>query len=549
MRMTRVIGLILCLIVTGVAFGGGTQQVADEESRQTTMKLWVQRTADQIITGETWALNQQDILDRTGVLIELEYFDWGDTYRQKMNMYAAAGNLPSGVWLMSEVVKDPFQKSVIDSMGEAGLLYDLNPYVNDTENYPRLTANLPAQFQEMATNRNTGELYVYPSHIHWEFPHAPGGITIRQDWLDELGMEYPETVDELYDVIVAFKENFTDEAGNPTIPVSLCGFDPDQPVERYVWQFWLNNWMGTTKWYEHDGRYDYAWYTKMEELTEALLFLNRLWREDLFDKEAFSQTDEQFVEKCVNGAIGVHSYSYVNTYKASDTLMQQEPRGTKRFVAIPPIVALPDMYSLDDINIVEIFAVPMSGWIVTRDGITESDVADYMKAVNYIGTYEGAVRNYIGIEGRQWEYNDAGEIVYTEDYLSKRDSIPNYNAIEGIGAVGWMSSHKDVTSRMLQLVVTKPDVVQSVENLRGFQTAKLEPINSVIAGEIELSKGPLIENAYKQMVIQAISADSAAECRAIVAAWPAQRDALGYQAWVEERTEAVYDLFGTRPGE
>lgn len=74
------------------------------------------------------------------------------------------------------------------------------------------------------------------------------------------------------------------------IPFALCGFD--DAVEEYVMRFILNSWMGSGVWYEHDGRYDYAKYTKIEELTQAMLFFNKLWNEDLMDKETFSQTPE-----------------------------------------------------------------------------------------------------------------------------------------------------------------------------------------------------------------------------------------------------------------
>ena len=34
------------------------------------------------------------------------------------------------------------------------------------------------------------------------------GMTVRKDWLDELNMDVPRTIDELYDVLVAFRDNY-----------------------------------------------------------------------------------------------------------------------------------------------------------------------------------------------------------------------------------------------------------------------------------------------------------------------------------------------------
>jgi hypothetical protein len=148
------------------------------------------------------------------------------------------------------------------------------------------------------------------------------------------------------------------------------------------------------------------------------------------------------------------------------------------------------------------------------------------------------------LEGRQWEYDADGNVVYTADYVEKRTKIPNYNAIEGIGTVGWMCTHRDITSRLLQLVITQADRQRSVDNIRGYQVAKLDPINVVIPGEVELAKQPLIENAYKQMIIRAVSADSAVECEKVLEAWPKQLEDLGYEEWVQERTRQVEEMFG-----
>ena len=48
-----------------------------------------------------------------------------------------------------------------------------------------------------------------------------GGI-IRTDWLKNLGMEMPTTIDELHDILYAFTYNDPDQNGaNDTIEVSM----------------------------------------------------------------------------------------------------------------------------------------------------------------------------------------------------------------------------------------------------------------------------------------------------------------------------------------
>jgi putative aldouronate transport system substrate-binding protein len=539
----RILGIVLVLLLAGtIAFAGGQQgsSTAAPAGGPVVMTLWLARTADTRVTGEAWTRTAAKIEAATGVKIQLQYYDWGESYMQKMNTYVASKDLPSGVWGFSEPIKNSFNLTVLNKMGEVGMLYDLNPYVNDTAKYPTLKKNVGENFLSMTRDKKDGKLYLYPCNIHWEFPHAPGGITIRKDWLDQSGLGYPKNEDDFYKLIKAFKQKFTDTKGNPTIPVSLGGFD--QPVMEYEMRFWLNTWMGSGLWYEHDGKYDFARYAKTDELKLALGFLNKLWREDLFDREAFSQKPEQYTEKLINGQIGIHSYSYRDTYKASDTLMQEEPKGTKYFVSIPPFSANPK-YTVDQINSCEIITVPMSMWVITKAGISAQQVAKYMEAVNLIGTYEGNLLASIGFENEQWMVKD-GKKVLVPAYITKRDATPNYNYIEGLGVVGWMNTNPQVMSEMLQMIVTQKDRLESVINIRGHQKAISDPINTVIPGDVERAKQPLIEQAWLQMVIKAVSATSAAECTAQVDAWPKQLKNLGYDDWVAERTRIAKETTG-----
>ena len=59
-----------------------------------------------------------------------------------------------------------------------------------------------------------GKLY----GIYRERPLSRQGIVIRKDWLDNLGLDMPKTVDELYETAKAFTEKDPDQNGkNDTI--------------------------------------------------------------------------------------------------------------------------------------------------------------------------------------------------------------------------------------------------------------------------------------------------------------------------------------------
>ena len=528
---------LLSVVLAVLLITGFTATFAEETP--IVMNYWIPRSADRQCQGETFDMFHDYLLEQTGVDVVLNYYDWGDTYNQKMNMYAAGGDLPSGVWYFSEPVKNSFTLSILNAMGDAGMFYDWAPYVDDVENYTTLKANASETFIDMTRSKTTGELYIYPCNIHYAYPHAPGGWTVRKDWMEQVGAEYPTNADEMYELLKTFKEQIKDDNGNPVIPFALCGFDDS--VQEYVFRFILNSWMGSGVWYENGDHYDYAKYTKIDELTEALKFFNKLWNEDLMDKETFSQTPEMFIEKCVTGQIGVCGYSYVTTYTASDALMA-ESDGTKYFVAMPSVSMNPDL-AVEDVNSCEIVTVPMNCVVVTKAGITEEEMAAYAKCIDFCGTYEANKFFNNGVEGVDWVDVD-GEMQLTEEFIEKRSTIENFSDVNGYGVFSTWNTNAAVMAESLKVTVTQKDRKESCNNLEGHQVAIDDAANAVIPGEVELEVQPLIENAWIQMVIKAISAESEDACAAIVAEWPAQRDALGYQDWVAERTAIVNEALG-----
>lgn len=125
----------------------------------------------------------------------------------------------------------------------AGVEYDLIYTNKDTMNL--LVAD--GVLTDLTEQINTSELLQNPTVIppeEWEMIEYEGGayysvfnkfegarmLTVRQDWLDQLGLETPRTLDELYDVMVAFRDQ--DPAGNGegvTLGVSTAGTYDIQP--------------------------------------------------------------------------------------------------------------------------------------------------------------------------------------------------------------------------------------------------------------------------------------------------------------------------------
>ncbi len=86
---------------------------------------------------------------------------------------------------------------------KSGQFWDVEPYLQD---YPNLSK---IDEKTLASARVDGHLYGVP----FQKPIARYGVLVRQDWLDNLGLETPHTIEELSDVAVAFTKDDPDGNG------------------------------------------------------------------------------------------------------------------------------------------------------------------------------------------------------------------------------------------------------------------------------------------------------------------------------------------------
>ena len=119
---------------------------------------------------------------------------------------------------------------------------------------------------------------------------ATQSMYIRQDWLDELSMDMPENVEELYDYLVAAKE--ANLGGERTIPYSSDLYAPDP---FYGWIYQMDSFID----YDQITEEDWVAYAEMHYLLpgakEAIRWMNKFYNEglvtDYFGISNSEQTD------------------------------------------------------------------------------------------------------------------------------------------------------------------------------------------------------------------------------------------------------------------
>lgn len=170
--------------------------------------------------------------------------------------------------------------------GSVGYLLDLTPYFEDKEAsaifWERMSL-LPEDYQDVLVRRMTsenGRIYVMPTA---EGPGADGydfHPYINCDWLEKLGLSMPTTPEQLYDVLVAFRDQ--DPNGNgrkDEVPLIGCSNSLSGDLVNWIVNMFI--YCDDRRWFNVDDNGQLYLPFVEDKYREALIYLHRLKKEGL----------------------------------------------------------------------------------------------------------------------------------------------------------------------------------------------------------------------------------------------------------------------------
>ncbi|MEK8130332.1 extracellular solute-binding protein [Paenibacillus filicis] len=201
------------------------------------------------------------------------------TYEDKLSSTVASGELPSVITVLNQ--KLPY----IVNSARAGMFWEVGPYLKD---YPNLSKMNPLALEAVSID---GKIY----GIYRERDLAKDGIMLRKDWLDNLGLKEPKTIDEFYNVLKAFAQNDPDKNGKA---------DTVGLVEQQVTAAWRSMLVwhgGPVDWEVKDGKMSPA--ALSPAYLETMKFYKKLYAEKLINQDfAVVKDGRQVMNKGKAGA-------------------------------------------------------------------------------------------------------------------------------------------------------------------------------------------------------------------------------------------------------
>ena len=332
----------------------------------------------------------------------------GSDFNQKFNLYLAGDSLP-----------DVMQGGDIARYGLEGAFVALDDFIDSSA--PSIKARLE-ESPALASALRASDGKTYMISEYRPFPTTDPNPLIRVDWLENVNLEKPQTLDEWYTVLKAFKENDPNGNGeNDEIPYSgffggvgnftefflACGAYPD---------FYPNE----------DGKYEYRY--MLSNMKTCLEWLNKLYAEGLIDQDIASNDQTLFDQKFDSNTVGVFRGYFFTSMINKNKLAETTIDGLK-LEAVPPVIG-PDGKS-------HVMRTPVS---LSNYGITVSaqDPERIVKLFDYMYSEDGILLTTMGIEGLTFEFTADGEPVYTDLILNNPEGMGAINALRTFGGLNGM---------------------------------------------------------------------------------------------------------------
>jgi len=365
--------------------------LVDDGSQKLTINLMTLSWA-----GGGWVDNNHPVIKELNEKFNIDLkVQWvpAESYIEKVNVLAASNNLPDVYYLNTNFLK----------WRDRGLFLDIKPYLdNFPDQFPSLISNIAQHGYEIMNPK--GKYFALPYYG----VETRDSLVIRQDWMDELGLQTPTTLDELYEVLKAFAHDDPDRNGiKDTIGFSMSiletggfGF-----IDYFMGAFGLAN-----GWKDVNGE-AVPMQVQADELKEFIAFLRKAYEEGVLDKDFPINKPDDPLFKLSGGKLGMN---FANPNELNTTtlpsLQKLEPKANLVYLAPPK--GPTGLQATRTSALINKIVINAKADVVKQERI--------LKLLDYIVSDEGTILTKNGLEGIHYEKKADGTYEKLEAFDADR---------------------------------------------------------------------------------------------------------------------------------
>ncbi|SIO00041.1 extracellular solute-binding protein [Vannielia litorea] len=328
---------------------------------------------------------------------------------EAMNLLLAQGNLP-------DIVGGHLIQQPVNQYGPEGAFVPLNELVEEhAPNIAKFWEEHPGLKE--AISSYDGNYYYIPYLPDGKFGRA---WYIRQDWLDKLGLEQPQNVDELYEVFKAFRDG--DPNGN--------GKKDEIPYFARQWEevnrlltLWDARSSGSDTYHDFyvndEGSvvHPYA----QEAYRDGIANIAKWYAEGLIDPEIFTRGSSSR-DYLLSENLGGSTHDWFASTSGYNDALKDKVEGFNFIPFLPPA-------SAGGVRMEEHRRIPIKpdGWAISY---SNEHPVETIKYFDFFFTPEGSNLANFGVEGKTWDMVD-GEPIYKPEVLNSDSPVNSQMYLEG----------------------------------------------------------------------------------------------------------------------
>ena len=302
--MKRIFSSVLCALLAAsvlASCGNGGSGSSTANSGSSSSGVTMSANGEYPIVSEK--VTYTVMAPQTNYILDLQTNAYTQWLEEKTNVHIDYETVPEAALtekvnlsLASSEIPDAYLSCNLDSAsqvkyGKEGVFIDLAPLI-EKYGYEIPKAYEANSLLPGAVTTPDGEIFALAGINECYHCLYCGRAWINQTWLDNLGLDYPETTEEFVNVLRAFKEQDANGNGDPNDEIPMLGISGMWRASCYdflLGSFVYNDF--TDRLSVENGTVNYV--ANTEEFREGLRFIRSLIEEELIDPVSLTITEDE----------------------------------------------------------------------------------------------------------------------------------------------------------------------------------------------------------------------------------------------------------------
>ena len=225
--------------------------------------------------------------DKTGVHVNWMIIPSQDVATRLTLVMASANDMP-------DIFMGGMSRAQVDLYGAQGLLIPIEAYINGPSvNYKEIISRNPKVLQQ--SRSYDGNVYFITRYYESVHVRHTSKMWMNQTWLENVGLPIPESTDDFYDVLTAFKDQDANRNGDPNDEIPYIGTSDGWCGHILI--YLMNAFVYCAPYYTSNPLIVEDGTVGMSAIQpgwkEGLKFYRKLYEEKLLDNESLTITADQ----------------------------------------------------------------------------------------------------------------------------------------------------------------------------------------------------------------------------------------------------------------